>query len=154
MNVKNKKALLFFTIIVLCTVLLPLSAIAHSGRTDSDGGHYDSSTGEYHYHHGYSAHQHPGGVCPYERDSTPNKGSVSNSALLSTSSDKNDENVDVYDIYGFIMVSLGFGILYFLLALFVFSKIKTERAYKIAGWIIFILWIITSLYIGIRDYLT
>lgn len=33
-------------------------AIAHSGRTDSNGGHYESSTGKYHYHHGYSAHQH------------------------------------------------------------------------------------------------
>lgn len=31
---------------------------AHPGRTDSRGGHYDRSTGEYHYHHGYSAHQH------------------------------------------------------------------------------------------------
>lgn len=33
-------------------------ALAHSGRTDSQGGHYDSETGEYHYHHGYPAHQH------------------------------------------------------------------------------------------------
>ena len=41
---------------------------AHSGRTDSSGGHYNRSTGEYHYHHGYSAHQHPGGVCPYDYD--------------------------------------------------------------------------------------
>lgn len=52
---------------LLCLVLvcLPASSLAHSGRTDANGGHYDSSTGEYHYHHGYSAHQHPNGVCPY-----------------------------------------------------------------------------------------
>lgn len=25
---------------------------AHSGRTDSNGGHYDRKTGEYHYHNG------------------------------------------------------------------------------------------------------
>ena len=43
---------------------------AHSGRTDSNGGHYDSSAGEYHYHHGYSAHQHINGVCPYENTNT------------------------------------------------------------------------------------
>lgn len=60
---------------LLCfvAVLLILSApfaLAHSGRTDSDGGHYDRSTGEYHYHHGMSAHQHPGGVCPYATKST------------------------------------------------------------------------------------
>ena len=52
---------------ILC-VLFCLSVSAHSGRTDSRGGHYDRSTGEYHYHHGYSAHQHPGGICPYLDD--------------------------------------------------------------------------------------
>ena len=31
---------------------------AHSGRTDSSGGHYNHSTGDYHYHHGSSAHDH------------------------------------------------------------------------------------------------
>lgn len=41
---------------------------AHPGRTDSRGGHYNRSTGEYHYHHGYPAHQHPDGVCPYDFD--------------------------------------------------------------------------------------
>lgn len=29
-----------------CTV-----ALAHPGDTDANGGHYDHSTGEYHYHH-------------------------------------------------------------------------------------------------------
>lgn len=50
--------------LVLCTVLVA----AHSGGTDSKGGHYNHSTGEYHYHHGYPAHQHTGGVCPYDFD--------------------------------------------------------------------------------------
>lgn len=46
-------------------MLLPAAALAHSGRTDSSGGHHDYIHGGYHYHHGRSAHQHPGGVCPY-----------------------------------------------------------------------------------------
>ena len=33
-------------------------SFAHGGRTDANGGHYNRSTGEYHYHHGYSAHSH------------------------------------------------------------------------------------------------
>lgn len=33
-------------------------ALLHGGRTDGNGGHYDRSSGEYHYHHGYSAHDH------------------------------------------------------------------------------------------------
>jgi len=49
--------------------LIPLSVgYAHSGGTDENGGHYDHSTGEYHYHHGYPAHQHPNGKCPYAFD--------------------------------------------------------------------------------------
>lgn len=57
--------------LLVCFVLLILQfnlAFAHGGRTDSDGGHYNQSTGEYHYHHGYPAHDHPGGVCPYDYD--------------------------------------------------------------------------------------
>lgn len=56
-------------------VLVPLLALvclsvvfAHPGKTDADGGHYNRSTGEYHYHHGYPEHQHPNGECPYDFD--------------------------------------------------------------------------------------
>jgi len=55
------------TIIVVFFVvlLIPILSFAHSGRTDAAGGHYDRQNGGYHYHHGYGAHQHPNGVCPY-----------------------------------------------------------------------------------------
>lgn len=46
-----------FFLVALC-LLLTIQVLAHSGRTDSDGGHWDRSTGEYHYHHGYSPHDH------------------------------------------------------------------------------------------------
>ena len=38
-------------------LLLPVTAVAHGGGTDSQGGHYDGSGG-YHFHHGYPAHAH------------------------------------------------------------------------------------------------
>lgn len=41
-------------------------SFAHRGKTDSEGGHYDHDSGEYHYHHGYPAHQHINGVCEYD----------------------------------------------------------------------------------------
>lgn len=48
---------------------------AHSGRTDSSGGHHDyknkSGLGSYHYHHGMGPHLHPGGVCPYATTVAP-----------------------------------------------------------------------------------
>lgn len=43
-----------------------INAFAHSGKTDADGGHNDNIHGGYHYHHGYSAHDHYNGECPYE----------------------------------------------------------------------------------------
>lgn len=66
-----KKTLLFF-LLLLFALLLTATALAHSGGTDSQGGHTNQSTGEYHFHHGYSAHQHEDidgdGVldCPYD----------------------------------------------------------------------------------------
>src|SRR3989304_4735711 len=45
-----------------------LSVGAHSGRTDSQGGHHDRRNGGYHFHHGMGSHQHPGGACPYRHD--------------------------------------------------------------------------------------
>lgn len=54
-----------------------LVAEAHSGRTDSQGGHHDyknkSGLGSYHYHHGQKAHLHPNGVCPYENVGSSSK---------------------------------------------------------------------------------
>lgn len=65
----RRRSVILITAIVLF-LLSCVSSLAHSGRTDSKGGHYDRSSGEYHYHHGYSAHQHPNGVCPYDDDYT------------------------------------------------------------------------------------
>lgn len=67
---------------------ISFSVYAHPGRTDADGGHYDRSTGEYHYHHGYPAHQHPDGICPYDFDdrtgqSSGSSGGSSNSKTSS-----------------------------------------------------------------------
>ena len=50
-------------------------AFAHGGRTDEYGCHHDynnvSGLGSYHYHHGYEAHLHPNGICPYEAEAAP-----------------------------------------------------------------------------------
>ena len=51
-------------IVLFAVILFIISAYAHSGMTDANGGHYER--GEYHYHHGYPAHQHVDGECPDE----------------------------------------------------------------------------------------
>lgn len=75
---KKRKITLFIVLSLLLMLLLPGTALAHSGRTDGNGGHYDHSTGEYHYHHGYSAHDHydmdgDGDIdCPYTYKASDN----------------------------------------------------------------------------------
>lgn len=63
-----KKTIRVLTVVLIFAVLACLLitvCFAHSGRTDSKGGHYDRKNGGYHYHHGYPAHDHPDGKCPY-----------------------------------------------------------------------------------------
>ena len=79
-----KKLILFFLCLIMCVVV----SFAHPGGTDSNGGHYNRSTGEYHYHHGYPAHQHTDGLCPYDFDDKTGQssGSSSNSSTSYKSS--------------------------------------------------------------------
>ena len=51
MNTKNILKLTIVLIVVLSVIYaLRFVAFAHSGRTDANGGHWDRSTGTYHYH--------------------------------------------------------------------------------------------------------
>lgn len=76
-------------LVVFLICYLSLAVYAHPGRTDSQGGHYDQGTGEYHYHHGYPAHDHydmdGDGIldCPYDfEDRTgDNSGSTSDGSI-------------------------------------------------------------------------
>lgn len=90
-----KKILILLTALLVIS-LVTIMAFAHPGRTDSNGGHTDHSTGEYHYHHGYPAHQHIGGRCPYDYEDRTDSGSSSSSGSgsyeSSYSSSQSDED--------------------------------------------------------------
>lgn len=60
------KKLFYTALLIFLMSLFSFSTFAHSGGTDSFGGHYNHATGSYHYHHGYPAHLHPNGECSYE----------------------------------------------------------------------------------------
>ena len=75
-----KRRISYIVLTCLVTLVFALSlnttAVAHSGRTDSNGGHRDnknvSGLGSYHYHcGGYPAHLHDGGTCPYKTQTPP-----------------------------------------------------------------------------------
>lgn len=76
----RRTAFVLLLIAVITLFAVPVSA--HPGNTDSNGGHYDHSTGDYHYHHGYPAHDHPGGKCPYDFASGNNSNSASSGSLI------------------------------------------------------------------------
>lgn len=67
--------------LLITILLLQVVALAHPGNTDASGGHYNRSTGEYHFHHGYPAHQHINDECPYNFDDQTgiNSGTLSSS---------------------------------------------------------------------------
>lgn len=81
-TILKKSTVLSLLSVFIISLIIPV--FAHPGSLDENGGHYDRSTGEYHYHHGYSAHQHENGECPYDfkdnvdDDYTPNNNSSSN----------------------------------------------------------------------------
>lgn len=89
----RKIFLCFLSVLLLVTPIL-----AHAGKTDSKGGHTDSSTGDYHYHHGYSAHDHydmdGDGIadCPYLFDDKTGSSSGSSSGTSSTDSVSNSSH--------------------------------------------------------------
>lgn len=63
-NIKTK--FFFISLFSLAFIFIfSITTFAHSGRTDSQGGHHDYINGGYHFHHGYPAHDHPNGECPY-----------------------------------------------------------------------------------------
>lgn len=86
-------------IVLIMVMLMTTPASAHPGRTDGSGGHYDRSTGDYHYHHGYGAHDHVDGVCPYDYDDKTGENSGSSSGSSSGSLKKNYDQAGLTSIY-------------------------------------------------------
>ena len=73
------KFLLSFAVFIFIFIAITSAVSAHPGRTDGNGGHTDHSTGVYHYHHGYEAHQHINGTCPFYFDDKTGQSSGSSS---------------------------------------------------------------------------
>lgn len=112
-QIKKALIILLSSLIIITTVPLPgelpsiaITVEAHSGRTDSKGGHRDnknvSGLGSYHYHcGGHPAHLHPNGVCPYggvpASSSSSSTSSSSKSSSSSTSSQTTSSQTSYLD---------------------------------------------------------
>lgn len=73
----------------LCAILLLafcVPSLAHSGRTDANGGHWNHATGEYHYHTG-----------EYAGRSSSSKSSSSKSSKKADDSSSTENNIELTD---------------------------------------------------------
>jgi hypothetical protein len=102
-------------------------SFAHSGRTDGKGGHHDNINGGYHYHHGYPAHDHPNGTCPYK------EGLRENGQKQTTISEKFVSSAFLGFIFGSILSSI------ILLILFFVNKEWASKYLSVIMWGSFIL---------------
>ena len=89
----SKKRLISILILTVSIISILNNVYAHSGRTDSNGGHKDknnvSGLGAYHYHCGGNpAHLHTNGLCPY----SPNQNTAPSSS--SSTPQLNSNNTD------------------------------------------------------------
>lgn len=88
---KYKRKISYISIVFLMLLIFSTVSFAHSGRTDSSGGHHDynnrSGLGSYHYHHGMGPHLHPNGVCPYSSSSNNSSSNSGSSNYNSNSQD-------------------------------------------------------------------
>lgn len=89
-----KKHVRKFLVTILSVSLIVQSGMvsAHSGRTDSSGGHHDyknaSGLGSYHYHHGYGPHLHTNGKCPYQSSGSSSSGKSTKSSKATATNKK------------------------------------------------------------------
>lgn len=100
---KNKTKIISILLTILSIISIGVNAYAHSGRTDSNGGHRDnqnkSGLGSYHYHcGGHPAHLHTNGVCPYSSSSSSSKSSASSSSSSTKTTSTVPSKIVVTDI--------------------------------------------------------
>lgn len=90
---RKKGKIISILLTILSIILICSNAYAHSGRTDSSGGHKDnknkSGLGSYHYHcGGHPAHLHTNGVCPYSSSKKSTSNSSSNTKTTTKTNTK------------------------------------------------------------------
>lgn len=142
-----KKYLYIIFIVALCISLLAIVVSAHPGRTDSNGGHYDHSTGEYHYHHGYPAHDHydmdgDGDIdCPYKFKDKTNHNSSSGKPQTKPSTNQQGADTEYAkeltqgEIILIILKIIGISLIAFFLGWFIWAIINELIIVPVISWL-------------------
>lgn len=142
-----KKHLYIIFIVALCISLLAIVVSAHPGRTDYNGGHYDHSTGEYHYHHGYPAHDHydmdgDGDIdCPYKFNDKANHNSSSGKPQTKPSTNQQGADTEyakeptLGEIILIILKIIGISLIVFFLGWFIWAIINELIIVPVISWL-------------------
>lgn len=148
-----KKILIFLLVLIIVCA----NAYAHSGGTDWSGGHTDHSTGEYHYHHGKPAHQHPNGICPYDEGESDNYYILPDDEnefeeditdiVEYDEEDNEDEKEETEEINGYIRIYTAIGVIVMLINLWTDFKefIRDEFGRKKFQGLLFLLLLISAI---------
>ena len=96
---RKKGKIISILLTILGIILICSNTYAHSGKTDSSGGHKDnknkSGLGSYHYHcGGHPAHLHTNGVCPYSSSKKNTSNSSSNTKTTTKTNTKTNSKTN------------------------------------------------------------
>ncbi len=121
---------LSFLLFIIISLSFLLSAYAHPGRLDSDGGHYNRDTGEYHYHDGSSAGRNNNSDSDdytYSHFEGPTKKYNSSSDYNTTKPTNNSDSLSLGSITFIIIIVSLVGIGAFFTILTLSEKIKPNK---------------------------
>lgn len=135
----KKRVLLIISIIIL--ISLPLVAYAHPGSLDSNGGHYNRRTGEYHYHEGLHTSDDNSSDNTYEYTYTTNytttkrtEHTTENSITTTNSSDKNsNKDTDTKPVIKKLTIFYVVSSLFVIVALLLYHKADKDDIIYLNG---------------------
>ena len=153
---------LFFTIIFL--FILCITVYAHPGRTDSNGGHYNRDTGEYHYHNGehagknqdndtytYSYSEFVGPTFSYDYGSNSYNSFTVEETTTNNSYNSNSETISnfleiLFGVFGCLIASLGITAI----ILSFFGRLFPEKAFWKISVALLLVILIVSLFVTFK----
>ena len=133
---KTQKALFVISLLLIISLTCIFKVFAHSGRTDANGGHWDRSTGTYHYHTGEYAGQSSSSSSENEKPQSFAEYTRQKKGITGYDEGYEKGHTDGYyegydkgfaDGYDKQTVTLGIATLSFIFAIIVFVKLVKRR---------------------------
>ena len=103
----NKKKYLLCLLVLIFTLLTAVNGMAHSGRTDKNGGHWDRKKGTYHYHNGGSSGSSSSTKKKTSSSSSASSGSTTKKSSAPKPTGTRVSDVSIWAPYGALYLYVG-----------------------------------------------